>query len=373
MQFRRVGNHPFFTPPPFLSVSPLVGASFASSLPFSPALPTHTSTHTYIRLFRSFSSLYPRLCSCSPRLRSSLALTALVLCLYLRSLSPSPSLHSVLFLLWRWKRAYARARAKVCQKPFCSDRKNGTHCLLTCESALMAKVCEIIVNRDYIRENNAARFYVPLSPLSLRERTCLYASTSTYIVAYTRWRRPRGATISSLPSLFLFRSLCHSFSLRRENTDTHTHTQRWQPASRVSVHTGVCIHTRETAPGSRIRVKKTLVRASASSSCRTGRGRRYFFYVQRERVQGETCIRLARLRGWRRGIEGRQGEHRGYWWKGARRGVAWVDHPLPSIFRGFFLRATALACLDERTRGGTSIIYNQTADKATIALLWMFQ
>lgn len=154
---------------------------------------------------------------------------------------------------------------------------------------------------------------------------------------------------------------------------THTHTQRWQAASRVSVHTGVCIHTRETAPGSRTRVKKTLVRASASSSCRTGRGRRYFFYVQRERVQGETCIRLARLKGWRRGIEGRQGEHRGYWWKGVRRGVAWVDHPLPSIFRGFFLRATALACLDERTRGGTSIIYNQTADKATIALLWMFQ
>lgn len=50
-------------------------------------------------------------------------------------------------------------------------------------------------------------------------------------------------------------------------------------------------------------------------------------------------------------------------------GLAWMDHPLPSIFRGFFLRATALACLDERTRGGTSIIYNQTADKATIALL----
>lgn len=57
---------------------------------------------------------------------------------------------------------------------------------------------------------------------------------------------------------------------------------------------------------------------------------------------------------------------------GARRRwrrVARVVHPLPSIFRGFFLRATALACLDERTRGGTSIIYNQTADKATIALL----
>lgn len=64
--------------------------------------------------------------------------------------------------------AYARARAKVCQKPFCSDRKNGTHCLLTCESALMAKVCEIIVNRDYIRENNASRV--------LRSaRRCLYA------------------------------------------------------------------------------------------------------------------------------------------------------------------------------------------------------
>lgn len=26
--------------------------------------------------------------------------------------------------------------------------------MLTCESALMAKVCEMIVNRDYIRENN---------------------------------------------------------------------------------------------------------------------------------------------------------------------------------------------------------------------------
>lgn len=71
----------------------------------------------------------------------------------------------------------------------------------------------------------------------------------------------------------------------------------------------------------------------------------------------------------------REGIHGGCWWKGpgeggGRRGrLAWVDHPLPSIFRGFFLRATALACLDERTRGGTSIIYNQTADKATIALL----
>lgn len=43
--------------------------------------------------------------------------------------------------------------------------------------------------------------------------------------------------------------------------------------------------------------------------------------------------------------------------------------PFAVDFSGLFLRATALACLDERTRGGTSIIYNQTADKATIALL----
>lgn len=144
----------------------------------------------------------------------------------------------------------------MCQKPFCSDRKNGTHCLLTCESALMAKVCEIIVNRDYIRENNAARFYVPLSPLSLRERTCLYASTSTYIVAYTRRRRPRGATISSLPSLSLFRSLCLSFSLRRENTDTHTHTHahRGGRLPLVSVYTQVCVY---------IRVKQHRVHAHA--------------------------------------------------------------------------------------------------------------
>lgn len=48
------------------------------------------------------------------------------------------------------------------------------------------------------------------------------------------------------------------------------------------------------------------------------------------------------------------------------------SEPLLSIFR-VFLRATGLACVDERTRGGTSIIYNQTADKATIALLWGFQ
>lgn len=107
----------------------------------------------------------------------------------------------------------------------------------------------------------------------------------------------------------------------------------------------------------------------AGGRARAG-GRRYFF-TRNERVQGETCIRLAG------GVVGAAaGDHgtrmRGEGDSGARRRwqrVARVVHPLPSIFRGFFLRATALACLDERTRGGTSIIYNQTADKATIALL----
>ena len=80
-----------------------------------------------------------------------------------------------------------------------------------------------------------------------------------------------------------------------------------------------------------------------------------------------------RERGAERGERGRY--HRGCWWKGGWGGgpgwrVGGVGGPPFAVdFSGLFLRATALACLDERTRGGTSIIYNQTADKATIALL----
>lgn len=51
MQFRRVGNHPFFTPLPY--VPPPVGASFASSLPFSLTPPPsfHLSFASSIHLF----------------------------------------------------------------------------------------------------------------------------------------------------------------------------------------------------------------------------------------------------------------------------------------------------------------------------------
>lgn len=181
----------------------------------------------------------------------------------------------------------------------------------------MAKVCEMIVNRDYIRENNAGhpprashRAYVS----SARTRGCRYTTR-----AYPKYAR-----------------LC----MRAR-----------------------CFHTRV--------LKKAAWRAGWWA--RAG-GRRYFF-TRNERVQGETCIRLA---GGSRGGGGRdhgtrmRGEGDSGAWRRWQR-VARVVHPLPSIFRGFFLRATALACLDERTRGGTSIIYNQTADKATIALLWMFQ
>lgn len=133
MQFRRVGNHPFFHLLP-VSPTPLSFAAFSLS-------PRPGSRHVP-------PSLPGRLSS------SSLAGPRL-----------GPSLPD----------AYARARAKVCQKPFCSDRKNGTHCLLTCESALMAKVCEIIVNRDYIRENNAGGYVLRARRRCLRPSA--YVST----------------------------------------------------------------------------------------------------------------------------------------------------------------------------------------------------
>jgi len=186
----------------------------------------------------------------------------------------------------------------------------------------MAKVCEMIVNRDYIRENNAGhppcashRTYVS-SARAGGEGMC--ARTWIRVYAYVRVRT-------------CMRARCF-------------HARVW---------------------------KKAAWRAGGWA--RAG-GRRYFF-TRNERVQGETCIRLV---GGRRDGGGRPWDVDERWGRlgGARRRwqrVARVVHPLPSIFRGFFLRATALACLDERTRGGTSIIYNQTADKATIALLWMFQ
>lgn len=186
----------------------------------------------------------------------------------------------------------------------------------------MAKVCEMIVNRDYIRENNAG--HPPRAPHTAR------TVSSTRAAVYAP----------------------HARTYARGDTRTCTYVC-------------VCVCGRDAF--THVCGKKAAWRAGWWA--RAG-GRRYFF-TRNERVQGETCIRLAggvvgaaagdhgtRMRG-----EGDSGA-----WRRWQR-VARVVHPLPSIFRGFFLRATALACLDERTRGGTSIIYNQTADKATIALL----
>lgn len=63
--------------------------------------------------------------------------------------------------------------------------------MLTCESALMAKVCEMIVNRDYIRENNAG--HPPRAPHTARTvsaaRAAVYAPHSrTYARGYTHAR-----------------------------------------------------------------------------------------------------------------------------------------------------------------------------------------
>lgn len=327
MQFRRVGNHPFFTPShPRLSLSlcPTVGGRLfriePSLFACSPCththtdtymythVPTNTQTHSHTRLIPSFFRLCPRRYAPAEPTVMLLprSLQSRVLCLFLLSplCLPFPSLlfsslrRPVLFLLSRWKRAYARARAKVCQKPFCSDRKNGTHCLLTCESALMAKVCEIIVNRDYIRENNAAQVLrSPLSPLSLRVHVHQHRC-HTHVGDSPSPSCP----ISIVPvSLSLFLSRLANVSLRRQNTRTHGQRRRPPPArettaARVNVHTGVCIHTRETGPGVHAHAwKKKLAcaRASERASERFAelpyreRGRRYFFYVQRERVHGE--------------------------------------------------------------------------------------
>lgn len=197
--------------------------------------------------------------------------------------------------------------------------------MLTCESALMAKVCEMIVNRDYIRENNAGH------PPRASHRTYV-SSARAGIYA------PRART--------------------------------WVIRVCMRVHARTCVRVCVCVYAGAM-LSRTCVEKSGRAGGRARAGGRRYFFTRNERVQGETCIRLAG------GVVGAAaGDHgtrmRGEGDSGARRRwrrVARVVHPLPSIFRGFFLRATALACLDERTRGGTSIIYNQTADKATIALL----
>lgn len=149
----------------------------------------------------------------------------------------------------------------MCQKPFCSDRKNGTHCLLTCESALMAKVCEIIVNRDYIRENNAARILrFRHYCLSRGESVRIYASTSTHIV-FTHVS-PFSTSPSPSPSLSLSPSLSCVYS---------SLPSRY--AYVVNVYRRVGVDIGANTSGSRTRVKKKArARASVSPSCcRAGR------------------------------------------------------------------------------------------------------
>lgn len=123
--------------------------------------------------------------------------------------------------------------------------------MLTCESALMAKVCEMIVNRDYIRENNAGH------PPRASHRTYV-SSARAGIYA------PRART-------WVYTRVCmrvqHAYVCARVcvcGRDAFTH---------------VCGKKR---PGGRGR---------AGGRARAG-GRRYFF-TRNERVQGETCIRLA--------------------------------------------------------------------------------
>lgn len=195
--------------------------------------------------------------------------------------------------------------------------------MLTCESALMAKVCEMIVNRDYIRENNAGH------PPRASHRTYV-SSARAGIYA------PRART-------WVYVCVC--------------------VCARARVCACVCVCGRDAF--THVCGKKAAGRAG-------GRGREdvdIFLRATRE-------CRERHAFDWPGVVGAAAGDHgtrmRGEGDSGARRRwqrVARVVHPLPSIFRGFFLRATALACLDERTRGGTSIIYNQTADKATIALL----
>lgn len=69
MQFRRVGNHPFFTPLPY--VPPPVGASFASSLPFSLTPPPSLPSLSFASSIHRFDyRCATRLCSSLARLRS---------------------------------------------------------------------------------------------------------------------------------------------------------------------------------------------------------------------------------------------------------------------------------------------------------------
>lgn len=115
--------------------------------------------------------------------------------------------------------------------------------MLTCESALMAKVCEMIVNRDYIRENNAGH------PPRASHR------------AYIRLLRARGGRCT---------------------------TRAYLATVRVCARTCVCVYAGATL--SRTCVEKSgLARGPVSA----GAGGRRYFFTRNERVQGETCIRLA--------------------------------------------------------------------------------
>lgn len=236
----------------------------------------------------------------------------------------------------------------------------------------MAKVCEIIVNRDYIRENNAARSYVPLATVStpayVSLRVHVHLHRCIHTLATPAWcthlsSPPLSRSRTRARSLFTSHSFTRTFpprllpvSLLRE----HTRVQDAHGEAEARAYTGIhrrkhsgCTHTREKKAGARERFAELPYREDVD-----------IFFTCNERE----CRERHAFDWPGRGAGKRE---RGPWLlvEGGQVGVAWVDHPLPSIFRGFFLRATALACLDERTRGGTSIIYNQTADKATIALL----
>lgn len=201
----------------------------------------------------------------------------------------------------------------------------------------------------------------------------------------TRPRPPTSFPHTPVSPFSTYLSLPPSTSLSLSLTPVSPFAIRRGARSRsVCTRVGVDRYRRKHVEFTHTREKKKRARASERAVRRAAvpGGRRYFFYVQRERECRERHAfdwPGGEGGGWTRGRAG-DGIHGECWWKGARVGggggspggrgrVARVDHPLPSIFRGFFLRATALACLDERTRGGTSIIYNQTADKATIALL----
>lgn len=138
----------------------------------------------------------------------------------------------------------------------------------------MAKVCEMIVNRDYIRENNADH---PPRLIPLRR---------------VRLRRAR--------------------SRARGRTDARTHARTrgcTYPAGervRVCMCVRVCVRERRTRVCVCGRDAFTHMCGKKSGLARgqeRAGGRRYFF-TRNERVQGETCIRLA---GGSRGDGGRTG------------------------------------------------------------------